>query len=100
MPLSPIVISYERYDPSKGYSWKFPNETSKEGKEGVSSKALSQFEQPSEEQRRKVDRLLTDLVQKFPPKAFGRRVSLFAVKYNRLFLLCGFVAVQLMCYVT
>ena len=44
-------------------------------------KQTSQKEEPSDVQRRKVDNLLTDLVRKFPPKAFARKVSeLGAVK--------------------
>ena len=68
------VTSYARYDPSKGYSWVFPSETSQD--EPVSRQPQS--EQPSDEQRRRVDRLLTDLMLKFPPKAFGRKASVLA----------------------
>lgn len=65
------AISYARYDPTKGYQWEFPNNKSAEVGE---KKQPSQKEEPSDPQRRRVDNLLTDLVRKFPPKAFSRKV--------------------------
>ncbi len=64
------VTSYARYDPSKGYSWQFPSDTPSEITKGAGAEHLS------EEQRRRVDRLLTDLTHKFPPKAFGKKVKM------------------------
>ena len=66
------AISYARYDPTKGYHWEFPNNKSPEIGE---KKQQSQREEPSDPQRRRVDSLLTDLVRKFPPKAFSRKVE-------------------------
>lgn len=66
------AISYARYDPTKGYHWQFPNNKSAEVGE---KKQPSQKEEPSDPQRRRVDSLLADLVRKFPPKAFSRKVS-------------------------
>ena len=65
------AISYARCDPTKGYHWEFPNDKSPK----VHKKQPSQKEEPSDVQRRKVDSLLMDLVRKFPPKAFARKVS-------------------------
>lgn len=65
------AISYARYDPTKGYQWEFPNSKSYDSHV---KKQPSQKEEPSDAQRRKVDNLLTDLVRKFPPKAFARKV--------------------------
>ncbi|XP_064402565.1 mediator of RNA polymerase II transcription subunit 6-like [Halichondria panicea] len=61
------ITSYARYDPSKGYSWQFPSDTPSEITKGAGAEHFS------EEQRRRVDRLLTDLTHKFPPKAFGKK---------------------------
>ena len=66
------AISYARCDPTKGYYWEFPNDKSTEEHE---KKQTGQKEEPSDTQRRKVDYLLTDLVKRFPPKAFAKKVK-------------------------
>ena len=66
------AISYARYDPTKGYQWEFPN--NKTAEVGGEKKQQSQKEEPSDPQRRRVDSLLADLVRKFPPRAFSRKV--------------------------
>lgn len=67
-----IATSYARYDPSKGYYWEFPNDPSSENSSNQTSKP--KHEEPNDTQRKRVDILLGDLVKKFPPKAFARKV--------------------------
>lgn len=61
--------SFSRYHPSKGYWWQF--------KDGAESEIANQKEKKRRKeepsslfQRQRVDMLLTELAQKFPPKSF------------------------------
>ena len=70
-PDHPIAVrSYSRYDPNRGNYWEFPNEKSPKD---VPVSQL-QLGDPGEIQRRRVDNLLSDLLKKFPPKAFAKKV--------------------------
>lgn len=92
-PPSPLANSYARYDPSKGYYWEFPDDKPAGGHMDTASgfllilflpslllaadkdqKKPGTDEEPREAQRKKVDNLLTELVKKFPPKAFAGKV--------------------------
>ena len=76
--IDPVTAtSYARYDPSKGYYWEFPNDPSSEKSSQKASKPKQ--EEPDNTQRKRVDLLLGDLVKKFPPKAFARKVTIFTV---------------------
>ncbi|XP_040831300.1 mediator of RNA polymerase II transcription subunit 6 isoform X1 [Ochotona curzoniae] len=59
------ALSYCRYHPSKGYWWHFKDH---EEQEKVKPKAKRKEEPSSIFQRQRVDALLLDLRQKFPPK--------------------------------
>ncbi len=68
------VFSHSRYDPNRGYFWEFPEETSQHVKEAAGT-SLVRLEEPTDSQRRRVDVLLNDLIKKFPPKAFAKKVG-------------------------
>ncbi|XP_010006018.1 PREDICTED: mediator of RNA polymerase II transcription subunit 6 [Chaetura pelagica] len=59
------AMSYCRYHPSKGYWWHFKDQ---EEREKAKPKAKKKEEPSSIFQRQRVDALLLDLRQKFPPK--------------------------------
>nr|XP_042116793.1 mediator of RNA polymerase II transcription subunit 6 [Peromyscus maniculatus bairdii] len=59
------AMSYCRYHPSKGYWWHFKDH---EEQDKVKPKAKRKEEPSSIFQRQRVDALLVDLRQKFPPK--------------------------------
>uniref|UniRef100_H0ZMA2 Mediator of RNA polymerase II transcription subunit 6 n=4 Tax=Passeriformes TaxID=9126 RepID=H0ZMA2_TAEGU len=59
------AMSYCRYHPSKGYWWHFKDE---EEREKTKPKAKKKEEPSSIFQRQRVDALLLDLRQKFPPR--------------------------------
>uniref|UniRef100_A0A8C9FPR5 Mediator of RNA polymerase II transcription subunit 6 n=1 Tax=Pavo cristatus TaxID=9049 RepID=A0A8C9FPR5_PAVCR len=59
------AMSYCRYHPSKGYWWHFKDQ---EEREKAKPKAKKKEEPSSIFQRHRVDALLLDLRQKFPPK--------------------------------
>ena len=87
-----------RYNPSRGYYWEFPDDQPKlKGKEegegaggggggAKQSAGSSKEEQPSEGQRRRVDTLLSELMRKFPPKAFAAKKDLQGIKTRKLVL--------------
>ena len=88
-----------RYNPSRGYYWEFPDDQpklkGKEEGEGAggggggakqSAGSSSKEEQPSEGQRRRVDTLLSELMRKFPPKAFAAKKDLQGIKTRKLVL--------------
>lgn len=58
-------MSYCRYHPSKGYWWHFKDQ---EERDKAKPKAKKKEEPSSIFQRQRVDALLLDLRQKFPPK--------------------------------
>lgn len=66
-------VSYSRYDPNRGYYWEFPDETAN-GKKDSASDSLLRPDDPGETQRRRVDHLLNDLLKKFPPRVFSKKV--------------------------
>ncbi|NXQ98532.1 MED6 polymerase, partial [Sagittarius serpentarius] len=59
------AMSYCRYHPSKGYWWHFKDQ---EEREKAKPKAKKKEEPSSIFQRQRVDALLLDLRQKFPPR--------------------------------
>ena len=69
-----VVLSHSRYDPNRGYYWEFSDDKTQTQKDSHTS-TLVHPEEPTEPQRRKVDCLLSDLLKKFPPKAFARKVQ-------------------------
>ena len=90
MYLCSSAISYARYDPSKGHYWEFPDDK-KTGQLPFSLSKMAAIspspsldkdkkrprgeDEPREAQRKKVDVLLSELVKKFPPKAFIGKVQ-------------------------
>ena len=80
-------ISYSRYDPNRGYYWEFPDEAGQQGQKDTPSEAPARPEDPTDTQRRRVDSLLNDLMKKFPPKSFGKRVRFFKMCFywNRVY---------------
>ena len=73
VPFSPPVLSHSRYDPNRGYFWEFPEE--KSSQEAKETPVSQHPEEPTDLQRRRVDNLLNDLIKKFPPKAFAKKVG-------------------------
>jgi len=86
-------ISYSRYDPNRGYYWEFPDEAGQQGQKDMPSEVSTKPEDPTDTQRRRVDSLLSDLMKKFPPKTFGKRVRFLVTVcvLNKIFgIVCKF----------
>lgn len=64
------AMSYCRYHPSKGYWWHFKDQ---EERDKAKPKAKKKEEASSFFQRQRVDALLLDLRQKFPPKVVQQK---------------------------
>lgn len=70
------VLSLARYDPNRGYHWEFPGDTAAEQNKKDTRTTQLRHDEPEESQRRRVDTLLSDLLKKFPPKIFAKKVKL------------------------
>ncbi|XP_059485529.1 mediator of RNA polymerase II transcription subunit 6 [Neocloeon triangulifer] len=63
------ALSYSRYHPSKGYSWDFKDKNQKAAMTVSTAKKSSEREETSSLfQRQRVDMLLRELTNKYPPK--------------------------------
>ncbi|XP_065331664.1 mediator of RNA polymerase II transcription subunit 6 [Cloeon dipterum] len=62
------TISFSRYHPSKGYSWEFKDKNQKVAAASTSKKSSDREEASSVFQRQRVDMLLRELTNNFPPK--------------------------------
>ncbi|KAM4665892.1 mediator of RNA polymerase II transcription subunit 6 isoform 2-T2 [Amazona ochrocephala] len=82
------AMSYCRYHPSKGYWWHFKDQ---EEREKAKPKAKKKEEPSSIFQRQRVDALLLDLRQKFPPKFVQQKLGekpIPGIKIGGLTLFC------------
>eukprot|EP00794_Sanderia_malayensis_P020636 gene20636-22671_t len=67
------ALSYSKYTPSKGYWWNFKDQTNETG--STKKKTKKTAEPSSLFQRFRVDQLLGDFVNKFPPKILQQQAD-------------------------